>query len=136
MLESLSPLAALPCDAGRHGIRCDCFLAVGGFDEVLSVHKDVEFYMRLAKAGAVMRFDWEEGYVMHTHASRSNARRVTRDTGARARIACYDRILAMHGELQTGARARRRKYMRSIAMARQKARCLAVRGAAGDGSPP
>ena len=122
------PLVSRLCGAGGLWIRRKQFREIGGFDEELSTHEDVELCMRLAKTGAVMWYDDAACYVVNARRSESDASSVTRTLCTRDRLACYERILHKHGELLAAeAPQLKRRYVRKVLGWRLKARFQAFR---------
>lgn len=113
--DTATPLISRLTGTGGLWVRRDVFLDVGGLDEHLLIHEDVEFCMRLAKAGIGMFFDDTRGYVVHARAGSSDAERIMVGAGTEDRLASFKRILAKHGDLLAReAPGLRRKYQLRI----------------------
>ena len=109
--DTATPLISRLTGTSGLWVRRDVFVDVGGLDEHLLLHEDVELCMRLAKAHIGMFFDDVRGYVIHARAGPRDAERIMVGASTEDRLASFKRILAKHGDfLAREAPGLRRKY--------------------------
>ena len=103
------------------------FLDVGGLDEDIFVHEDIELCIRFAKAGMPMWLDAQVGYVVHARAADGDSGRISVTTSNRRRLASFRKIVRTHGDLLSTEEPRMlRKYQRRICWGSLKERVQAL----------